>query len=226
MDEQKKYSAVIFDLDGLILDTETIARKAWQHAASDFNFILDNDLYQTLIGLTTPDIEKVLQGVFGKGFNAKEAIKLAYGYFDEYVEKDGIAIKPGFFELLDFLDGIKFPRALATSSSRAFAGRKLTASGLVGRFDIVICGDDIQNGKPAPDIFLAAAERLKVAPAECLALEDSDNGVRAAYNAGMTVIIVPDLKQPSKEIVSMAHRVFPSLCEALPFLRTVVRTAG
>jgi beta-phosphoglucomutase-like phosphatase (HAD superfamily) len=222
MREQKKFSAVIFDLDGLILDTEIVARRAWRQAGADFGFVLEDELYQRFIGLTTPDIENVLREVFGRDFRAEEVIRTAYGYFNEYIDKEGIAIKRGFFELFDYLNGIGFPQALATSSSRDFTERKLKVSGLLGKFDTVICGDDIENGKPAPDIFLAAAERLKVSPAECLALEDSDNGIRAAYNAGMAVIIVPDLKQPSKEITAMAYRVFSNLYEAVPFIQKII----
>ncbi len=217
------YSAVIFDLDGLIIDTETIARAAWKRAAADFGFLLEDDVYQTLIGLTTPDIEMVLGRVFGDGFPVKQAISRAYQYFNEHIDRHGIVVKPGIAELLVFLDGVTFPRALATSSSKELTARKLIASKLVGKFATIICGDEVKNGKPAPDIFLAAAELLKVSPKQCLVLEDSDNGVRAANSAGMTTIMIPDLKQPSKNVARLAHRIFPSLHEATPFLQAVIR---
>jgi HAD superfamily hydrolase (TIGR01509 family) len=226
MERDRMYSAVIFDLDGLIVDTETIARAAWKRAAADFGFLLEDDVYQTLIGLTTPDIEVVLGRVFGDGFPAKQAISRAYQYFNEHMDRHGIAVKPGVAELLVLLDTVTFPRALATSSSKEFATRKLIASKLVGKFATIICGDEVKNGKPAPDIFLAAAKLLQVAPEHCLVLEDSDNGVRAAHKAGMTTIIIPDLKQPAKDVVRLAHKVFPSLHQAIPFLQTVIKQRG
>jgi len=226
MKSGRKYPAVIFDLDGLILDTESIARIAWRRAAADFGFVLEDDLYEKLIGLVTPDIGEVLRDAFGSEFNAEEAIKRAYGYFYEYIEKNSIEIKPGFFEMIELLDKAGIARAIATSSSKAFAGRKLAASGLVNKFGVVVCGDDVQNGKPAPDIFLAAAKKLGAAPKDCLVFEDSDNGVRAAHKAGMTIILIPDLKQPSKEIAQMACKVYPSLVEAKPFVETIIGTAA
>ena len=215
---------MIFDLDGLILDTESIARIAWRRSTADFGFVLEDDLYEKLIGLVTPDIGKVLRDAFGAEFRAEEAIKRAYVHFDEYIEKNGIEIKPGFFEVVELLDKTGIPRAIATSSSKAFAGRKLAASGLVGRFNIVVCGDEVQNGKPAPDIFLAAAKELEVEPQNCLVFEDSDNGVKAAHKAGMTIILIPDLKQPSKEIAQMAYKIYSSLLEAKPFVGTIIGT--
>jgi len=88
----------------------------------------------------------------------------------------------------------------------------------------VVCGDEVQNGKPAPDIFLAAAKKLEVEPQDCLVFEDSDNGVKAAHKAGMTIILIPDLKQPSKEIAQMAYKVYSSLLEAKPFVETIIGT--
>jgi HAD superfamily hydrolase (TIGR01509 family) len=226
MKNDKKCSAVIFDLDGLILDTESIARIAWKQAAADFGFVLDDDLYQKLIGLVTPDIGEVLRDAFGATFCAEEAIQRAYGHFDEYIEKNGIEIKPGFFEVIELLDKAGIPRAIATSSSKAFAGKKFAASGLVGKFSVVVCGDEVQNGKPAPDIFLAAAKKLGVTPQRCLVFEDSDNGIKAAHRAGMTIILIPDLKQPSKEIARLAYKVCSSLLEARSLLRTIIDGAN
>jgi len=90
----------------------------------------------------------------------------------------------------------------------------------------VVCGDEVQNGKPAPDIFLAAAKKLGAAPQRCLVFEDSDNGVKAAHRAGMTIILIPDLKQPSKEIAQLAYEVCSSLLEARPLLRTIIDGAN
>jgi HAD superfamily hydrolase (TIGR01509 family) len=188
--------------------------------------VLEDDLYEKLIGLVTPDIGEVLRDAFGSEFNAEEAIKRAYGYFYEYIEKNSIEIKPGFFEMIELLDKAGIARAIATSSSKAFAGKKFAASGLVGKFSVVVCGDEVQNGKPAPDIFLAAAKKLGVTPQRCLVFEDSDNGIKAAHRAGMTIILIPDLKQPSKEIARLAYKVCSSLLEARSLLRTIIDGAN
>lgn len=224
MKKDKMYSAVIFDLDGLILDTETIAHASWKRAMADYDYVLEDEDYQKFIGLTVPDIKVVLRNVFGADFPLPEIFELTYQYYDEHINERGIPVKPGVSEMLVFLDKVKLPRAVATSSDTNFAMRKLTISNLVGRFDALVCGDDVKNGKPAPDIFLEAANKLGVSAKECLVFEDSDNGVRAAHSAGMATIIIPDLKQPSQQIAEMAHRVFPSFYEVIPFLESIINT--
>jgi len=222
MESAKKYSAVIFDLDGLILDTETIARVAWRRAVLDFGAVLTDDIYRRLIGLATPDIEKVLKEVFGEVFPVDKVIPQAYSYFDRIITEDGISVKPGFMEVIVFLDKIRHPRAVATSSSRGLTLRKLAVSDLTGIFDIVVCGDQVKKGKPAPDIFIEAARQLDIPPEECLVFEDSDNGVRAAHKAGMAVIIIPDINSPSEEAKKLANNIFPSFYDVLPFLQAVI----
>ena len=137
----------------------------------------------------------------------------------EHFDKFGVTFKPGLHELLDFLEAAGLPKAVATSSCRESAMRKLTAGRLVDRFQAIVTGDDVQNGKPAPDIFLAVAEKLSVSPERCLVFEDSENGVLAAHNAGMPAIMIPDAKQPTKEVAALAYKNFPSLADAIPFLQ-------
>jgi beta-phosphoglucomutase family hydrolase len=216
------YSAVIFDLDGLILDTEIISRTAWECALADFGFELTDQLYQNIIGLNDTDIEKIFRSAFGEDFPLYKVTQLRSKYLLEYLTKHPIAVKPGFLEVLALLDKARIPRAVATSSSTALAIQKLTDSNLIDRFDAVVCGDQIRNGKPAPDIFLTAAKKLHVPPERCLVFEDSENGIRAAHTAGMASIMIPDLIQPSKQSALMAHRVFPSMHEAIPFLQEVI----
>jgi len=224
MKEDKAYSAAIFDLDGLILDTEAIARTSWKRAMADYDYVLEDDVYQKFVGLTVPDIKIVLRNIFGSDFPLTEIFELTYQYYDEHIDERGIPVKPGVFEMLVFLDKLKLPTAVATSSARDFAIRKLRVCNLVGKFNVVIGGDQVRNGKPEPDIFLAAAEKLRVLPEKCFAFEDSDNGIKSAHRAGMAAIMIPDLKQPSQEIAQLAHRVFPSLYEAIPFLESVINT--
>jgi HAD superfamily hydrolase (TIGR01509 family) len=224
MKKDSKYSAVIFDLDGLILDTEAIAHACWERAMAECGYVLEDEVYQKITGLTIADIKVVLRDIFGPEFAVEEIFERTYQYYDEHINKCGIAVKRGVAEMLCFLDKAELPKVVATSSAREFAIRKLRVCNLAERFDFVVGGDQVKNGKPAPDIFLEAADKLGVAAERCLVFEDSDNGVRAAHSAGMATIMIPDLKQPSKEIVGMVYRIFPSLYEAIPFLESVIGT--
>ena len=224
MKKHRLYSAVIFDLDGLILDTETISRTAWQRALADFGLELTDKLYQSITGLNVADIGKIFHTAFGKDFPLDRVTQLRSQYIYEHLSGQRITVKPGFPEILDLLDKSRIPRAVATSSSTALAIRKLTDANLIDKFDAVVCGDQVQKGKPAPDIFLTAAKKLNAQPESCLVFEDSENGIRAAHAAGMTAVMIPDLIQPSRQIARMAHKIFPSMYDAIPFLRQVIET--
>jgi len=143
--------------------------------------------------------------------------------YDAIVERDGIAIKPGLFELLDWLDAESIPKAVATSTRRDRAQAKLAQTGLLERFVALVGGNEITHGKPAPDIFLLAAQRLDHAPDTIVVFEDSEPGVRAALAAGMTPIMVPDLHPPSDDLLALAPLVVPSLAHAQAHLAPLPR---
>jgi HAD superfamily hydrolase (TIGR01509 family) len=218
--------AAIFDLDGLMLDTEIVSYQGWKLACSEFGFELDDETYHKIIGLVVSDMRPIFEDVFGRGFPLEEADRKRLGYMYEHFEKYGVSFKPGLAELLDFLEKAGLPKAVATSSCRESAMKKLTAGHLVNRFAAIVTGDDVKNGKPAADIFLAAAERLHVQGERCLVFEDSENGVRAAYNAGMPAIMVPDVKQPTKEIAAIAYKIFSSLADSIPLLQGLLGTGS
>jgi len=216
------YSAAIFDLDGLVLDTETISHSAWQQVVADLGFVLEDDIYHKIIGLGIPDAEKVFADAFGPAFPFQRANQQRLQYMYNYLDEQPVSVKPGLVELLDFLDRAQLPKAMATSSVRDLAVRMLTSAGLADRFGVMVCGDEVRTGKPAPEPFLQAARLLNVAAEKCLVFEDSENGVRSAHSAGMTVIMVPDRKQPSKEVAELTHRIFGTLSEAIPFLKECI----
>lgn len=204
-------------MDGLMLDTERMAQSAWQIAGAERNFDFPAAVYLQAVGRTKWDTERIFKDAFGVDFPFDALYARKQELFYAMLETEPIPTKPGLFELLDLIDRHGLAKAVATSTARSLAIKKLTTTGLIDRFSTLVGGDEVANGKPAPDIFLAAAARLKVEPAHCLVLEDSEAGVRAACAAGMAVIMAPDLKAPSDEIRTLATAVVSSL-EEVPSL--------
>jgi len=226
MSASPKVGAVIFDMDGLMLDSEQMAKTAWGRALADWGLALPDDLYLQLIGRAAPDTKALLFAAFGSALPIEEAYARKQEYLDQEIALNGVALKPGLLELLAFLDAAGTPKAVASSTHRAFVLRKLGIAGVIARFDALACGDEVANGKPAPDVFLLAAERLGVSPWPCIVLEDSDAGIRGAHAAGMIPILVPDLKLPSAEVAALAYRVFPSLLEVRDYLAALRASGG
>jgi HAD superfamily hydrolase (TIGR01509 family) len=217
--------AVIFDMDGLMLDTEHIYKAAWQNAARQLGFVLDDPFSFTLVGRTNADGETALVNHFGGAFSLPAFRERSAALWREEVEANGIPLKPGFLELLEHLAQKNIPAAVATSSDQDYAACSLKAAKVdIRRFAAVVTGEQVKNGKPAPDIYLEAARRLGVNPGRSLALEDSDAGILSASAAGMVAVMVPDLKPPSPAARQSAFRVLPSLHEALPLLQTVTES--
>jgi HAD superfamily hydrolase (TIGR01509 family) len=214
--------AVVFDMDGLMLDTEPLYKAAWQRASADLGHELDDLSYVKLVGRPTPDCEAALLAQFGSGFPLDRFRARWPELWQAGVAETGIAAKPGLFELLEFLDDHGVPRAVATSSEADYAEFSLRRAGLDGRFSVVVTGDQIQRGKPAPDIYAEAAARLGVKPERCVALEDSEAGILAAAAAGMIAVLIPDWAPPSEVAVRAAFRVLASLTEVPTLLEPFV----
>ena len=214
--------AVIFDMDGLMIDTERIAQRAWQLAGAEGGYEFDDATYVQAVGRTRNDTKLVFQEAFGVDFPFDELYERKQQIMHDLIDTEGIPTKSGLFELYDLIDELGIAKAVATSTARPTALKKLTIVNALDRFSIIVCGNEIANGKPAPDIFLEAAARLKILPVNCIVLEDSEAGIRAAHAAGMTPIIIPDMKQPSAEIVELSAYVFPSLWDVQPILRKLI----
>ncbi len=205
------FDAVIFDMDGLLLDSERMFRTVWQLAAADLGVEMNDAVFLSLIGLNRRSAEARLKDHYGPDWD-HEALNVRIDYHWQAIGgHDAIPLKPGVGELLDHLEAHAFPRAVATSTARQNAIYKLTKVGLLDRFHGLVGGDEVAAGKPAPDPYLKAAKLLDVDPARCLALEDSPNGLRAARAAGMTVIMVPDLIAPTDSLRDVAHHVMDDL---------------
>lgn len=191
--------AVVFDMDGLLLDTEAGFRDALFAAAADLGHELPIPLFNQMLGVPNAESVGILIAHYGPDFDAEGLFAACWTKFHETVDLETL-LKAGVTELLDHLDALALPRAIATSSPREAVDLHLGPSGLVGRFDAIVTKGDYARSKPAPDPYLLAAELLGIEPADCLALEDSHNGVRAAHAAGMMTIMVPDLLAPNEEM--------------------------
>jgi [ribosomal protein S5]-alanine N-acetyltransferase len=205
--------AVIFDMDGLMLDTEPLYRVGWKQASAYCGFDLSDDIYKRLVGRSRLDSERVLVETFGSGFPLEKFRTLARKHVAAAFSASPVRKKPGLYELLSFLETRQLPKAVATSTERHKALSLLTTTELLGRFDVVAAGDEVVRGKPSPDLFLLAARRLGIDPAECLVLEDAESGVIGARQAGMQVYHVPDLVHPSHDIKRIAQGIFSSLAD-------------
>jgi HAD superfamily hydrolase (TIGR01509 family) len=202
--------AVVFDMDGLLFDTEALWQEALLAAAAEGGREIPDEVYSQSIGVRRSQCGPLFRAHFGEEFRFEDFHATWRRHFWLVAER-GPALKPGAADLLDLLDRLGLPRAIATSSSRATVERHLTAHGMTDRFDQIVCRGDYEHGKPAPDPFLRAAERLEVEPRLCLALEDSHVGVRSASAAGMMTVMAPDLLEATEEIRALCVLVVRDL---------------
>jgi HAD superfamily hydrolase (TIGR01509 family) len=219
MNDTMKFEAVIFDMDGLMFDTERVSQIAWRRAAQDWGHDFHDDIYKYVIGRNVADIEKYLYQIFGPDFPIDQAYQRKREYVNEYIVEYGFPVKPGLGELLDLIEERSLKVAVASSSPREIVIRNLKFGGIpLDRFDAIMGGDDVVNGKPAPDIFLATSEQLGVVPERCLVLEDSNTGIKAAHSAGMVPVMVPDMKPPTEETILLAYKILPDLFSVMDFI--------
>jgi HAD superfamily hydrolase (TIGR01509 family) len=209
--------AVVFDMDGLLFDSESLYRDAMVATARDLGLEMPPELFLRLVGLPWIANVPMLLEHYGPSFDPEGFRREATRRF-HLVADAGIGLKAGVVEILDALDALELPRAIATSSMHHTVEHHLGQHGLIERFDAVVANGDYARGKPAPDPYLLAAERLDVAPQACLALEDSHSGVRAAHAAGMMTIMVPDLLDPTEEMRTLCVRIARDLHEVRELL--------
>ena len=207
-------AAVVLDMDGLMFDTERLARVAWRRAMAERGYTLSDDTYLPAIGRTVDGACRLFVEALGPELPIVEIEAAKAAYLLELLEP-APPLKPGLLALLDGLDELGLPAAVASSTARAEVERRLASVGLLERFAATAGGDEVARGKPAPDLFLLACKRLGTSPSGCVVLEDSEAGVQAAAAAGMTPVIVPDLVPPSRAARALAQAVAPSLSEAL-----------
>jgi HAD superfamily hydrolase (TIGR01509 family) len=209
--------AVVFDMDGLLVDTETVIFRAMQDVAGGLGGELPFATFQRMVGLQDAASNQIVADHFGEGFDLAAWVLAVRAHSHEQMAA-GVALKAGVVEILDYLADVGLPCAIATSSSLTAVRRNLGPGGLVDRFAALITKEVQSQGKPHPEPFLKAAAALGVAPADCLALEDSHNGVRSASSAGMMTVMVPDMLDPTEEMRTLTVRIAHDLHEVRDLL--------
>ncbi len=207
----------VFDMDGLMLDTEKLLVKFWRQAAAEYGYEMTFEHVLGIRSLSRKYSVPKLKAIFGEQFEFEQIRSRRIELMNSYIDENGFEIKKGLFELLDYLRDNGYKIAVATATDRIRAGIYLERAGAIDYFDEIICGDMVKNGKPEPDIYLTAVEKLGLGPNECAAFEDSPNGIISAYRAGCRVIMIPDLSQPDDEIKPMLSAVYESLDKAVDF---------
>jgi HAD superfamily hydrolase (TIGR01509 family) len=216
--------AFIFDMDGLLLDTEGVYQRSWSAAAAALGYDLTDQIYMTLIGITIADCEKRLVKQFGESFPLEKFRNDARTRYEAIVEAEGIPLKPGVHAALDWAAARNIPCGVGTSTATEEARDRLKRHAMLDRFSVVVGGDQISRGKPDPETFLKVAAALAHPPKHCLVFEDAHSGVLAARAAGMSVVLIPDLLPATAEITAQASAVFPSLQHAVDWLSTLPKS--
>lgn len=206
---------VIFDMDGLMLDTETVAKRAWQEIGKVYNYDISEEFLLGLLGMNKKSVAGEFRKQFGEDFPFDDIYIEQGKCVNRIIEEEGLGIKEGLTELLDYLTENKIKKAVATSSIRERAEKLLSIAGVLDKYDRVICGDEVTKGKPDPEIFLTACEKLNVNPKNAVVLEDSERGLEAAVAGGIRCILVPDLVEPSEKHTKLAYSKVKSLTEVM-----------
>lgn len=213
--------AIIFDMDGLIFDSEKLLVKYWCQAANEMGFPMEREHALNLRSLARKFAEPYLQGLFGSGFDYTKVRARRMELMAQHLEQHPLEVKRGLAQLLDFLAQEKIPAAIATATDIARASEYLERAGVLERFDRVVCASMVESGKPKPDIYLYAAAQLGLPPQDCAALEDSPNGVRSASAAGCVTIMVPDLTEPNEELRALIYASAESLADVPEILKSM-----
>lgn len=210
---------VIFDMDGLMFDTESAMLRGWLKAGKVLRYDITEELILSVMGLVEENIQQKFAERMGADFPYEQVRDLQMRYVDEEMDAQGVPVKKGLFELLEYLRQSGIKTAVATSTARSRAEKLLHLSGAMPYFDSVICGDMVRHGKPDPDIYLQSAKALGLSAKECIGLEDSRNGIFAVYNAGMKAVMVPDLIQPDEEMKQKIYRLCDDLSQVIKLIK-------
>lgn len=203
--------AVIFDMDGVLIDTEKWLNVYWQQAAREAGFAVTREHGLAIRSLASKFAGPYLQNIFGPDFDYEAIRARRKQFMKEHIEKNGIEKKPGVDEILDYLRAKKIKTAVATATDPERTRQYLTQIGIYDKFDQIVSATTVKNGKPEPDVYLYACEQIHEKPGNCIAVEDSPNGILSAYRAGLSVVMVPDLTEPDEEAAKLLYAKFDTL---------------
>lgn len=209
--------AVIFDMDGVLFDTEKLCMDSWVAVAGETGLSDMETFFPACIGTNLTDTKALFQKFYGDTYDFEQFRRLASAWFHDYVEKKGLPVKKGVREILDFLQQGGYLIGLASSTALHSVEDHLQQAGIRQYFQSLTTGDMVEHSKPQPDIYLMACESLGVRPEEAIAIEDSPNGIRAAHSAGMIPVMVPDLIAPDQEMRDKSAVICENLLEVIRF---------
>lgn len=226
-DRKKKHSdevrnrmnAVIFDMDGVLFDTERLCERSWLAVAEKHKLPGMKEIFPRCIGLNANDSRRIVMDAYGEEFDYPGFREEASVWFWDYIEKNGLPVMTGVREILEWLKENRWKVGLASSTRRSSVLNHLEQAGLRDYFSVIITGDMVEHSKPQPDIYLLACRELGVEPTQAFAIEDSPNGIRSAHRAGMLPLMVPDMIAPDEEMRSLSHRIFQNLTEVLDYFK-------
>ena len=204
----------VFDMDGLMFDTERLVYEIWKEMLGERGLVLTLEDFKQTVGKRKQEVQNYYFNKFGSDFPYWELSQIGRNRYLDYIQANGIPVKKGLNEILEAIKSRGGRIAMATSTSRKTAEINIENAGVAEYFDVLVCGDDVKNGKPHPEVFLTAAQRLGLQPQECAAFEDSINGIKSAHAAGMVTVMVPDLIQPTEEVLPMIDCLYEDLSQA------------
>ncbi len=210
--------AVIFDMDGVIFDTERVYLEIWQSVFEKYGYKMTKELYITVMGTGRKNVIKTFLENFGDDLPIEKMYEEKDNQLFYIIENQGIPLKEGVKELFSMLKEKNYKIALATSAKRERVEKQIKDKWLKESFDAIVCGDDVEKGKPSPDIFLKAAKKIDVEPENCFVVEDSPAGIKAAFSGGMKGIHVEDLKVADEDILKYCQKSFKDLQEVKKYL--------
>lgn len=218
MDDGSMIEAIVFDMDGLLFDSERIVQRSWEEAGNQLGLEhMGETIYHTL-GMNLAGRNHYFRNTIAKDFPCEEFAKQARIWFYKIVNEEGLPMKNGARKLLKYGKANGYRMAIATSSRREYALKNLKAAKIYDFFDAGVFGDMVQHAKPNPEIYLKACDSIGAAPANCIALEDAPAGIRAAYAAGMKPIMIPDLVAPTPEIEALLYETCDTLLGVIGIL--------
>lgn len=219
-------NAVVFDMDGVLFDTERLCQDSWLTVAEERGLPGMEEIFPRCIGRNANDSRRIVLDAYGEKFDYEGFREQASAWFWNYIEKNGLPVKPGVRELLAWLREKEWTVGLASSTRRSSVLNHLEQAGIRDYFKVIISGDMVEHSKPRPDIYLLACRKLGVEPEQAYAIEDSPNGIRSAHAAGMCPLMVPDMIAPDEEMRRLSAGIFEDLGEVLKFLDAVSARCG